>query len=642
MKAVPIKCGLDDVQCTQLDTDLKDCKHSPWGTNDCSDPEAVGVECFSFPIAVHLEPPGSVLNVILGQLISVVCVVDDFNYPATSYRWTHSGRSYSGQVFSTTITSKNDSGILTCTIENVLVSTRINVWYPPEVHLEPSNDTINVGVGEDLRVQCVVDDANPSVHTFRWSHDGRTNTGSTFIKRNVTKSDQGQLTCTADNGHMMTPGRAVVTVNVIYPPKIHLEPNRLVINVKQGGDVTVVCVVDDANPSVTSFTWLHNNSISHGEVFTKGDVSTSDAGNLSCSATNGQGTSLVMTKIIVNTYMPLVHLEPRNNTLDVVVGEDLLVQCTVDDVSPTAYTFRWSHNGQTCTGSTFLIQNVTKSDRGQLSCTVDNRHTMAPVRTDATINVKYPPEIHLSTREGVISVTAGNAVEVECVVDDANPAVTSYMWRHNGDISYGQTFLKHVSSSDSGNLSCSATNEQGTSTVQTSIEVLQASSLIGNDGTTSKNKVIAIATGSVGIGIIVILLLIVIYQRRRRHAAKPENIPAENQQRTAQASKAVDGGSQQHYESTERPSGGAENSYCEIEMTPRKDAEPAHIYGNLGFKDEENTRQEPGTASGPTYGNIQIGMSEKIPPKREVKERKGRKPRGHKEEHVYENTVVRN
>ncbi|XP_046585080.1 B-cell receptor CD22-like [Haliotis rubra] len=165
-------------------------------------------------LRIHLEPPGSVLNVLLGQSISLVCMVDYSNTPVTSFNWTHSGRSYSGQTFSKTITSKSDSGNLACTVQNVMVSTRINVWYPPEVHLEPSTDTITVGVGEDLRVQCVVDDASPSVHTFRWSHNGRTSTGSTFLKRNVTKSDQGQLTCTADNGHMMTPGRAAATINM--------------------------------------------------------------------------------------------------------------------------------------------------------------------------------------------------------------------------------------------------------------------------------------------------------------------------------------------------------------------------------------------------------------------------------------------
>ncbi|XP_046546757.1 scavenger receptor cysteine-rich domain-containing group B protein-like [Haliotis rubra] len=43
------KMWLDDVKCTLLNTDLKDCKHRPWGVDNCGDSEAVGVECFSFP-----------------------------------------------------------------------------------------------------------------------------------------------------------------------------------------------------------------------------------------------------------------------------------------------------------------------------------------------------------------------------------------------------------------------------------------------------------------------------------------------------------------------------------------------------------------------------------------------------------------
>ncbi|XP_046551068.1 deleted in malignant brain tumors 1 protein-like [Haliotis rubra] len=410
---------LSNVDCTGTETSLDECSHSGWGTAPgCSHSSDVGVVCRGASRSVHLEPPGSVLNVFLGQPISVKCVVDNSSTPVTSFRWTHSGRSYSGQTFTTTITSKSDSGTLTCNAQNMMASTQINVWYPPEVHLEPGNDTIDVGVGDNLHVQCVADDANPTTYTFRWSHNGKTSTEETILIQNVTKADSGRLSCTVDNGHMMTPGRA-----------------------------------------------------------------------------------------------------------------------------------------------------------------------------DATINVKYPPEIHLSTRQDVISVMVGDVVDVECVVDDANPAVSSYMWRHNGDISYGQTFLKHASSSDSGNISCFATNEQGTSSVQTSIEVLQASSLIGNNDITSTNKVIVIATGSVGIVIIIILIIIIIYQRRRMQTATHDNKPEENPQRPGQASRADGARRRQNYENMERPSGGAENTYCEIPMTPRRDADPARAFDNHGYDPEERIRQ---------------------------------------------------
>ncbi|XP_071094710.1 uncharacterized protein [Haliotis cracherodii] len=538
-------------------------------------------------LVIHLEPQGRVLNVILGQVISVVCVVDSFNSPVTSFRWTHKGHSYSGQTFSKTVTSKSDSGSLTCSVGNVLASTRINVWYPPVVHMEPRNDTLDVGVGEDLRVRCVVDDANPSVHSFQWSHNRQTSTGSTFLKRNISKSDQGELTCTADNGHMMTPGRAATTIHVTSALVIHLEPQGSDLNVLLGQVISVVCVVDYSNSPVTSFRWTHNGHSYSGQAFSKTVTSKSDSGSLTCSVGN------VLASIRINVwYPPVVHLEPSNDTLDVGVGEDLSVRCVVDDANPGVFTFQWSHNGQSCNGSTFLKRNISKSDQGELICTADNGHMMTPGRAVATVNVRYPPEIHLSPRQDVISVMAGDAVEVECVVDDANPAVTSYMWCHNNNISHGQTFMKHVSSSDAGNLSCSATNEQGTSTVQTTIKVLQASSLIMSDNTTSHNEVIAIVTGSVGILTIILLLIIIIHLRRRlqlptNHKAKEKSKRSERES----ISDAIPASHQTDYETMGTRIEGAENIYCQIQETTITDADPDDIYRNDAFEDEEDIDQ---------------------------------------------------
>ncbi|XP_071111385.1 uncharacterized protein [Haliotis cracherodii] len=374
---------LSNVDCTGTETSLDECSHSGWGTASCSHSSDVGVICSGATLQIHLEPRGSVLNVLLGQVISVVCVVDYSNSPVTSFRWTHNGSSYSGQTFSKTVTSKSDSGTLECSAGNVIASTQISVLYPPVVHLEPSNDTLDVTVGEDLRVECLVDDAKPSVNTFRWYHNGQTSTGSTFLKRNITRSDGGILTCTADNGHMMTPGRAVAHVNVRSTLQIHLEPRGRVLNVLLGQVISVVCVVDSFNSPVTSFRWTYKGRSYSGRTFSKTVTSKSDSGTLECSVGNVRAS----TQISV-LYPPVVHLEPSNDTLDVTVGEDLRVECLVDDANPGVNTFRWYHNGQTSTGSIFLKRNITRSDGGKLTCTADNGHMMTPGRAVAHVNVQ--------------------------------------------------------------------------------------------------------------------------------------------------------------------------------------------------------------------------------------------------------------
>ncbi|XP_071111201.1 B-cell receptor CD22-like, partial [Haliotis cracherodii] len=336
----------------------------------------------SAALQIHLEPTGSVLNVLLGQVISVVCVVDYCNSSVTSFRWAHNGRSYSGQTFSKTA-AKSDAGTLECRVGNVRASTRISVLYPPVVHLEPRNDTLDVTVGEDLRVVCVVETANPGVNTFRWSHNGQTSTGSTFLKRSITLSDRGKLTCTADNGHMMTPGQAVAHVNVQSALHIHLEPTGSVLNVLLGQVISVVCVVDSFNSPATSFRWTHNGGSYSGQTFSKTVTSKSDSGTLECSAGNVRASTQI--RIL---YPPVVQLDPSNDTLDVSVGEDLRVECVVDDANPGVHTFRWYHNGQTSTGSIFLKRNITRSDGGKLTCTADNGHMMTPGQAVAYVNVQ--------------------------------------------------------------------------------------------------------------------------------------------------------------------------------------------------------------------------------------------------------------
>ncbi|XP_048254013.1 B-cell receptor CD22-like [Haliotis rufescens] len=406
---------LDRVQCLGTEPSLNECLHYPWNDTSCSSTSAVGIKCSMECNQIHLEPTGNLLNVPRGQDISVKCVVDSSTTtpPVSPFIWIYNTQYYSGQVFRKTITSKSDSGNLTCSFKNKRASTYINVLYPPRIHLEP--DTVEVAVGGDVHVLCVVDDANPSVTTFTWLHNGLLTTGATFTALNVSKSDRGELYCYADNGQKgMTPVRAVMTINVKYPPEIHLEPRQDRINVLRGGDVTVVCVVDAANPAVFLFMWNHNNDITYGQTFTKNNVSKSDTGRLYCTADNGEVTASVGSQIVV-VYPPEIHLEPSVEVLSVLPGVDVTVVCVVDDANPAVSSFTWNHNGNVTCGQNYTKQNVSKFDPGSLSCTAANDEGNTTIRTTIAV-VSVGRTSVSSAQTPTLVVVAGSVAAVLILV----------------------------------------------------------------------------------------------------------------------------------------------------------------------------------------------------------------------------------
>ncbi|XP_067667675.1 B-cell receptor CD22-like [Haliotis asinina] len=376
---------LDRVRCIGTEPSLNDCLHYPWNETSCSPILAVGVSCPAESHKIHLEPTGNILSVPRGQDISVKCVLDNSvtTPPLSPFIWIYNTQYYRGQIFRKTITSKSDSGNLTCSFKNTQASTFINVLYPPRIHLEP--DSVDVAVGGDVDVLCVVDDANPSVTTFTWLHNGFLTSGPTFRLQNVSKSDRGELNCYADNGQKgMTPVRAGVMINVKYPPEIHLEPRQDRINVLRGSDVTVVCVADAANPPVSLFMWNHNNDITYGQTFTKTNVSKSDSGRLYCTADNGEVSATVGAQIVV-VYPPEIHLEPSVEILSVLPGGDVTIVCVVDDANPAVTSFTWNHNGIVSCGQNYTKQNVSKYDPGSLSCTAANEEGNTTIRTTLSV-----------------------------------------------------------------------------------------------------------------------------------------------------------------------------------------------------------------------------------------------------------------
>ena len=75
-----------------------------------------------------------------------------------------------------------------------------------------------------------------------------------------------------------------------------MAPNMSQLYVKRGDDVTLTCVVVDANPVVTSYVWTNRSETT--DIITISDIQLSDAGHYTCKGVNGVSGAVVITKTI--------------------------------------------------------------------------------------------------------------------------------------------------------------------------------------------------------------------------------------------------------------------------------------------------------------------------------------------------------
>ncbi|XP_071094536.1 synaptogenesis protein syg-2-like [Haliotis cracherodii] len=133
----------------------------------------------------------------------------------------------------------------------------LDVRYSPTVAIhtiKPCSGLTFLVDESNVSLSCTVKGGNPAPTTFTWYH------GDVVLKRGadqiytidrVTRSSQGHYRCTADNG-ISPPGQANVAVTVHYPPIVHMDGTRRVVN--ESDDLTIHCAAE-ANPEVTSIVW---------------------------------------------------------------------------------------------------------------------------------------------------------------------------------------------------------------------------------------------------------------------------------------------------------------------------------------------------------------------------------------------------
>ncbi|XP_048237053.1 hemicentin-2-like [Haliotis rufescens] len=165
----------------------------------------------------------------------------------------------------------------------------LNVHYPPSLDIrpvEPCTGYIFPADETNVSLNCFVTAANPSPSNFTWYHGGNiVGRDRLYNIPRVFRSSSGHYRCVADNG-VSPPGEDNVTVEVQYPPVVHIDDFLRVVKVSE--DLTLHCTAD-ANPEVTSLVWTEEGAggrISMNGTLHLKDIQKTDAGVYVCTAFN--------------------------------------------------------------------------------------------------------------------------------------------------------------------------------------------------------------------------------------------------------------------------------------------------------------------------------------------------------------------
>lgn len=212
--------------------------------------------------------------------------------------------------------------------------------------------------------------------------------GTLFITR-VGLEDRGQYLCTAANPQGVA--RLLVTLSVVaYPPRITGSRWQL-LTAHSGKPVAVKCKAEGRPPPIISWvlankTHISDSSAGNNKVHMETDgtltikeVTVYDRGLYTCMAKNPAGTDKLIVKLQVIAAPPAI-LEEKRERVEVMMGEDLQLPCTVEgNPQPTVH---WvlSHGTvvkplQLVNAKLFLFSNgtlhlssIASSDSGNYEC----------------------------------------------------------------------------------------------------------------------------------------------------------------------------------------------------------------------------------------------------------------------------------
>ncbi|XP_035291447.1 hemicentin-1 [Anguilla anguilla] len=306
----------------------------------------------------------------------------------------------------------------------------------------------------------------------------------------VQLSDSGVYTCVARS----RAGLAELSYNVQVqvPPGVdHVEPTEHV-TVVQGSLVTLTCEARGIPPP--SLSWLkdgqplslHRNLLldGHETRLRLPDVSSADAGQYSCVASNQAGSSTKTFNLTVQEP-PKISGSGSPEEVSIAINSPLELECAAEGVPPP--TLSWLKDGHPLEGDAVVLRNggllriskVQVEDAGLYTCLASS-----PAGEDGRnhwVQVQVPPTLLGSGDIRTISVPTKGHLTLECQANSDPPPVIEWLkddakLQLGGRVQIlaGGQFLEiqDVMPEDSGLYSCVVSNIAGSNSLSFTVDVL--------------------------------------------------------------------------------------------------------------------------------------------------------------------------
>uniref|UniRef100_A0A8C0C0D6 Contactin 4 n=1 Tax=Buteo japonicus TaxID=224669 RepID=A0A8C0C0D6_9AVES len=244
---------------------------------------------------------------------------------------------------------QEDAGLYECVAENVRgknVARGQLTFYAQPNWIQKISDG-HAAIEESVVWECRA--SGRPKPSYRWLKDGEVQLeqGSLTIT-NVSLSDAGMYQCVAENRHGIIFASAELSVIAVGPDFSKTLLKKLTL-VKVGGEVIIECK-PKASPRPT-YSWKKGKDIlKENERITVLDdgslrivnVTKSDAGSYTCVATNHFGTASSTGNLVVKDPTRVM-VSPFS--MDVTVGESIVLPCQVSHDHSLDIMFTWSFNG---------------------------------------------------------------------------------------------------------------------------------------------------------------------------------------------------------------------------------------------------------------------------------------------------------